>query len=327
MSEGESRQVQFATHSRSAACPETDNFDTSLRTESTQPPTFFDRMATTLPHTIRFPGLDRTTPLVDRFGLTVVVPAYNEFSRLPRTLDGLAEWASSREFGVEILVVDDGSHDATAEVAARHPCGCGVIRLAANSGKGAAVRTGMLVGQGAVVAFTDADLPYRLDALEQAHSLIAEGAAEVVYGGRDLAESAEAVSRARSRSLASVCYRRFASRLVSRDVPDTQCGLKAYSHAAAWEVFSRVQTNGFAFDAEAIFVARRLGLTSARVPVVLVNEAGSTVSLRRHAAAMVRDVVKARLRHWRAAGLPTATIPAHEFLRRAGAPLPQRRAA
>ena len=167
------------------------------------------------------------------FGLTVVVPAYNEVARLPRTLDGLAAWASSRDFSVEILVVDDGSRDATAEVAARHGCGCGVIRLVANSGKGAAVRTGMLQGRGAVVAFTDADLPYRLEALEEAHDLIAGGTADVVYGGRDLAASSEAVSRARSRSLASVCYRRFASRLVSRDVPDTQCGLKAYSHSAA----------------------------------------------------------------------------------------------
>lgn len=284
-------------------------------------------MTAPVPHTILFPGLDRPAHGFREFGLTVVVPAYNEVARLPRTLDGLAAWASGREFSVEILVVDDGSRDATAEVAAQHPCGCGVIRLVANGGKGAAVRTGMLQGRGAVVSFTDADLPYRLDALEEAHDLIAGGAADVVYGGRDLAESSEAVSRARSRSLASVCYRRFASRLVSRDVPDTQCGLKAYSHAAAREVFGRVQTDGFAFDAEAIFVARRLGLTPARVPVVLVNEAGSTVSLRRHAAAMVRDVVKARLRHWREAGPPNAILPEHEVLRRAGAPLPQRRAA
>lgn len=284
-------------------------------------------MAATRPHTILFPGLTQPADVVREFGLTVVVPAYNEVTRLPRTLDGLTAWARSREFGVEILVVDDGSCDATAEVAAQHPCGCSVIRLIHNSGKGAAVRTGMLVGRGAVVAFTDADLPYRLDALEQAHGLIATGAADVVYGGRDLAESAEAVSRARSRSLASVCYRRFASRLVSRDVPDTQCGLKAYSHSAAWDVFSRVRTDGFAFDAEAIFIARRLGLTSTRVPVVLVNEAGSTVSLRRHAAAMVRDVVKARLRHWREAGPPIAHVPPHDVLRRAGVQLPQRRAA
>lgn len=284
-------------------------------------------MATQIPHTVRFPGLARPSRAIRDFGLTVVVPAYNEVSRLPRTLDGLAEWTTTRDFSVEVLVVDDGSSDATAEVAARHPCGCGVIRLRANSGKGAAVRTGMLAGRGAVVAFTDADLPYRLDALEEAYGLIESGNADVVYGGRDLAESAEAVSRTRSRSVASVCYRRFVSRLVSRHVPDTQCGLKAYSHASAWDVFSRVQTDGFAFDAEAIFVARRLGLLSARVPVVLVNEAGSTVSLRRHAAAMVRDVVKARLRHWREAGRPTAILPEHEVLCRAGLPLPQRRAA
>lgn len=279
------------------------------------------------PSLARAPGIGRTPATAAEFGLTVVVPAFNEVARLPRALEDLAAWTRHRDFTVEILVVDDGSRDATAVVAAAHPCGCGVIRLVANSGKGAAVRTGMLAGRGAVIAFTDADLPYRLDALEEAYDLIAAGAADVVYGGRDLAGSAEAVSRSASRSLASVCYRRFVSRLVSRDVPDTQCGLKAYGRSAARSVFSRVRTDGFAFDAEAIFVARRLGLVAARVPVVLVNEEGSTVSLRRHAASMVGDVVRARLRHWREAGPPTASVPGHDVLRRAAAATPSRRAA
>jgi len=122
------------------------------------------------------------------------VPAYNESARLPKTLDGLEAWSVRQPFSVEILVVDDGSRDATAAVAAGHPCGCGVIRLAHNGGKGAAVRTGMLAACGRVIGFTDADLPYRLDAIERAYATIVSAAADVVYGGRDLATSTMAVA-------------------------------------------------------------------------------------------------------------------------------------
>ena len=161
------------------------------------------------------PLRSRPTRIRPDFDLTVVIPAYNEAARLPKTLDALATWSAARDFSVEIIVIDDGSGDATVQVAHRHPCDCGVIRLTTNSGKGAAVRTGMLHGRGAVVAFTDADLPYRLEALVWAYDVINAGIAPIVYGGRDLQASSEAVGRRKARSLASVCYRRFASRLVS----------------------------------------------------------------------------------------------------------------
>jgi dolichyl-phosphate beta-glucosyltransferase len=262
------------------------------------------------------------------FDLTVVVPAYNEASRLPRALDGLATWCASQDLAIEVLVVDDGSRDATARAAAAHPLGCGVVRLTHNRGKGAAVRAGMRLGRGRIVAFTDADLPYDLAALRWGCDVIAAGIADVVYGGRDLDGSVESVVRSAARSLASRCFRTITRHLIARDVGDTQCGLKVFRRDAAREIFSRVQTDGFAFDAEAILVARRLGYASARVPVRLVNEAGSTVSLRRHAPAMVRDIVAARLRHGISAGPATAPVPSHEVLQ-AAAPrvLPGRRAA
>ncbi|MEI6239432.1 MAG: glycosyltransferase [Planctomycetia bacterium] len=245
----------------------------------------------------------------------MVVPAYNEAARLPRALDGLAAWCAGQDRAIEVLVVDDGSTDATARAAADHPLGCGVVRLRCNSGKGAAVRTGMLLGQGRIVAFTDADLPYDLAALRWGCDVIDAGIAAVVYGGRDLDGSVQDVERTAVRSIASACFRTVARRLVSRDVGDTQCGLKVFRGDAARDIFSRVQTTGFAFDAEAILVARRLGYAAARVPVRLVNEAGSTVSLRRHAPAMLRDIVAARLRHGMHAGPPTAVPQDHDVVR------------
>jgi dolichyl-phosphate beta-glucosyltransferase len=262
------------------------------------------------------------------FDLTVIVPAYNEAARLPRALDGLAAWCIAQDRSIEVLVVDDGSTDATARAAAAHPISCGVIRLRHNSGKGAAVRTGMLVGQGRIIAFTDADLPYDLAALRWGCDVIDAGIADVVYGARDLDGSVQAVERTAARSIASACFRAVASRLVSRDVRDTQCGLKVFRQHAARDIFSRVQTDGFAFDAEAILVARRRGYAAARVPVRLVNEAGSTVSLRRHAPAMLYDIVVARLRHGMHAGPATAMLSDHDVVRVAAERLrPNRRAA
>jgi len=262
------------------------------------------------------------------FDLTVVVPAYNEAVRLPRALDGLAAWCIAQERSIEVLVVDDGSTDATASAAAAHPLGCGVLRLRRNSGKGAAVRTGMLVGQGRVIAFTDADLPYDLAALHWGCDVIDAGIASIVYGDRTIAGSEQSVSRSAARSVASRCFRAISRRLVSLDVGDTQCGLKVFRRDAAREVFHRVWTDGFAFDAEAILVARRLGYSAIGVPVRLVNEAGSTVSLRRHAPAMLRDMVAARIRHGHSAGPPNVPVPAHETLQVAvPRSLPARRAA
>jgi len=251
------------------------------------------------------------------FDLSIVIPAYNEASRLPHALNGLADWIDSLPWQVEVIVVDDGSADTTAAAAAAHPCGCGVIRLVENTGKGAAVRAGMLEARGRVVAFTDADLPYRMEALERAFAIIDQGRADVVCGARDLSDSASLVRRAAHRSLASFSFRMLTGMLISRDVRDTQCGLKVFSRSAAHEVFSRVHTDGFAFDAEAILVARRLGLVAARVPVVLVNEAGSTVSLRRHAPQMLKDIVRSTLRHARGPGSRSAAMPRSEVLRRA----------
>lgn len=251
------------------------------------------------------------------FDLSLVIPAHDEARRLPQALDRLAAWLASLPLRVEVIVVDDGSGDATAIVAAAHPIGCGVIRLAANSGKGAAVRVGMLAARGRVVAFTDADVPYRMDALNRAFALIASGGADLACGARDLDASAATVRRATHREVASAAFRALCRVLVSRDVRDTQCGLKAFSMRAAREIFPRVHADGFGFDAEVILVARRLGLVAARVPVVLVSDAGSTVSVRRHAPRMIREVVRAAWHHARAAGPKTAAIPRHEVLRTA----------
>lgn len=228
--------------------------------------------------------------------LTIVVPAFNEEKRLPATLDGLAAYLDSWGVDYRVLVVDDGSRDGTAQLTQR--CGPRFSTISqVNSGKGAAVRNGVLHATGRVVAFTDADLPYDLDGLRVAYQLIMANQCEIVFGARDLKDSTVLAHQRILRTLAHHVFSGMMRLLVSRKVSDTQCGLKIFSRRAAFEIFSRTTIDGFAFDAEVVFLASCLAIPFRRIPVTLINEYASTISLTRHALPMVWDVMKMR---WRA---------------------------
>ena len=124
--------------------------------------------------------------------------------------------------------------------------------------------------------------------------LVENGQHDVVFGARDVAGASVAVKRRLLRTIASSVFRGIVRRLISRTITDTQCGLKIFSRAAANQVFSRTTIDGFAFDAEVVFLARRLRLSLSCVPVRLINEDGSTLSLTRHALPMLMDVLKIR---------------------------------
>jgi dolichyl-phosphate beta-glucosyltransferase len=227
--------------------------------------------------------------------LTVVVPAYNEELRLPGTLDGLSAFLEAWGIDYRVLVVDDGSDDSTRTLTAnRGPRFSTIIQP--RSGKGAAVRSGMLAATGRVVAFTDADLPYELSALRAGYLAIEAGNCDVVFGARDLKDSAVRAQRKILRTMAHLAFRAVVRGLVSSTVTDTQCGLKIFKQSAARQLFALTQVKGFAFDAEVVFLTHRLGLRFLRVPVVLINEYSSTISLSRHALPMLADVIRVRLR-------------------------------
>lgn len=248
--------------------------------------------------TLCFPTKRRTaTP--SNHQLTVVVPAYNEQSRLPGTLEGLKTYLDHWQIDYRVVVADDGSCDATATLAAAYGPRFSTISLPRQQGKGAAVRAGMLSATGDVVAFTDADLPYDLSALRAGYELVAGHQAEVAFGARDLEGSTCLTSRRWTRTAATLVFREIVRRLVSQQVTDTQCGLKIFSRSAALEIFSRTTIDGFAFDAEVVFLTHRLRLPFVRIPVTLINEYSSTISLTRHALPMLMDVVGLRWRSLR----------------------------
>lgn len=245
------------------------------------------------------PAKDRG-PFVADHDLTVIVPAFNEEERLPATLQGLADYLNRWGVDYRVLVIDDGSRDATARLASDFGSRFTTVSQS-NAGKGAAVRNGMLRATGRVVAFTDADLPYDLDSLKIAYEAIATRSCEVVFGARDLKESTIRAPRRIMRTVAHWVFRSVVQMLVSRQVTDTQCGLKIFSRSAAREIFSRTTIDGFAFDAEVVYLTHRLSLPFRRIPVTLINEYSSTISLTRHALPMLMDVFRLRLRALRGA--------------------------
>lgn len=230
--------------------------------------------------------------------LTVLIPAFNEEARLPATLASLADFLEGWGVDFRVIVLDDGSRDATAQISQRFGPRFSTISQP-QQGKGAAIRRGMLAAAGRVIAFTDADLPYEMSPVRTACEWIRGGECEAVFGARDLVESRHEARRKLSRIVASAVFREVVKLVVSREVTDTQCGLKVFSRRAALEIFSRTTIDGFAFDAEVVMLCHRLGLPFRRIPVTLINEYSSTLSLSRHAGKMLRDVLRLGWRDWR----------------------------
>lgn len=224
--------------------------------------------------------------------LTLIIPAFNEERRLPWTLQELRRFLDHWGIDYRVVVADDGSSDSTAALSGRFGPRFSTARLDRHRGKGAAVRNAMLQATGRVVGFTDADLPYELASLRQAYQRVQAGECEVVFGARDMDRSASHAPRRLARSLATWTFRAVVKRLVSRQVTDTQCGLKFFARRAAREIFSRVTVEGFAFDAEVVFLTERLKLPFRRIPVNLVREYASTLSLSRDTLPMLWDIVR-----------------------------------
>ena len=221
--------------------------------------------------------------------LSVVIPAFNEERRLPPTLEKIQRYLAGRPH--EILVVDDGSGDGTAERAAA--AGVQVLRNDGNRGKGYSVRRGMLAARGAHRLMTDADLSTPIEELDRLLRKMDEGY-DVVIASRALPESNVEVRqpwyRENTGRLFNLCVRM----LALPGLQDTQCGFKLFNADAAEQAFAAVRLDGFSFDVEALFVARRRGFRIAEVPVTWRNDEATRVDTFKGAVAFV-DLARIRL--------------------------------
>jgi len=226
--------------------------------------------------------------------LSVVIPAYNEAERLPRTLCRLAAFLRDFGRGHEVVVVDDGSRDATAEKA--REAGAVVLRNERNRGKGHAVRRGMLQARGERLLMTDADLSTPIEELPRLLQKIEEGW-DVVIGSRALPGSRIEVHQAWFRENMGRLYNVFVRALALPGLRDTQCGFKLWTAAAARAAFSAARLHGFSFDVEALYLARKRGYRIAEIPVTWRNDAATRVGLRGGSVAFP-DLLKIRLYDW-----------------------------
>ncbi|MFN8179798.1 MAG: dolichyl-phosphate beta-glucosyltransferase [bacterium] len=221
--------------------------------------------------------------------LTVIVPAYNEERRIGPTLVALEDFLRARGETYEVLVVDDGSRDATASLVAEfanaHPA-FALVRLPANRGKGAAVREGLARSRGRRVLFTDADLSTPLDELDAMDRALADGA-DVIIASRALRESRLEIRQAWYREQMGKAFNRFVRLLTGIPFRDTQCGFKLLRGEDARALAAEMREDGFSFDVELILLARRRGLTLRDLPVRWRNDAGSRVSALRDSSAML----------------------------------------
>lgn len=234
-----------------------------------------------------------------RFDLSIVIPCYNEETRLPRTLEKIAEYFTSRpETSYEVIVVDDGSKDNTLEVASSFKERISNLRVLGyphNRGKGYAVRFGMLNAFGSRVLFDDADGASPIEEVERLEAALSEGAS-LAIGSRALLSTDTQVKAKLLRKCIGRVFNGIVNVLLVPGIADTQCGFKLFTRSTAQYLFSKQKADGFSFDVEILFLARKAGFKITEVPINWTNIPGSKVNVARDSVKMFFDVIGIRAR-------------------------------
>ena len=229
--------------------------------------------------------------------ISVCIPMYNENCVIADTAKTLSAYMSAHYQDYELVFCSDGSTDGCDKtVQALNLPNVRVIGYEQNRGKGYAVRTAMLAATGDVRMFLDADLAYGIDVIDRVFQFFTSGREEqVVIGSRNLQKDGYE-GYTFMRKLASKTYIRVLGLVGGFHLSDSQCGCKAFSAAAAQEIFSRCEIDGFAFDIETILWATKLEIKIAEIPVRVIRHSDSKVRLLRDTIRMLRDLSKAKKR-------------------------------
>lgn len=234
--------------------------------------------------------------------LSIVIPAYNEQTRIGPTLERIRHYLAGQGRQAEVIVVDDGSRDGTGAVvegAVAAFAGIGVpLRLIGdglNRGKGASVRIGMLASRGRVALFSDADLSAPIEEAPKLVEPILAGETAVAIGSRGVDYQLIGTHQSRIRELAGRTFNLLMRLTVGLPFKDTQCGFKAFRRDAVRDVFSRVRIPGFGFDVEALYLARKLGYETREIGVVWNHVDGTKVNMLGDSLKMFGDLLRVRI--------------------------------
>lgn len=229
---------------------------------------------------------------------SVIIPAYNEELRIGDSLRRILEYFDEQNVSFELIVVDDGSTDRTVAVSEDVFCSrvnCRVARQKRNCGKGAAVRRGIEESIGELILFSDADLSTPIEELSRLRNALQEGA-DIAIGSRALPNSEVEIHQPWYREYMGKAFNLLVRSILWLPNPDTQCGFKCFKKQVAKRLAKLQHIDGWAFDAELLFLAKKLGYHVADVPVRWINDPGSKVGIFSSSSQMLWDVLKVRLR-------------------------------
>lgn len=237
--------------------------------------------------------------------LSVVIPAYNEESRLEKSLERVAAYLAGHVDAGEIVIVDDGSRDRTLELARRFSSAHATPRLAVqvlanpgNRGKGYAVRRGMLAAGREWVLFSDADLSSPIEECEKLLAAAEAGQYDAAIGSRALDRSLIGVHQPVTREIAGRAFNLCMRLATGLSYADTQCGFKLFRREAAQRIFARQLLERFGFDVEILFLAQKLGYRAVEVPVRWNNAEGTKVGMLSGLDAFA-DIWRVRRNDWK----------------------------
>jgi len=230
--------------------------------------------------------------------LSIVVPCFNEEQRLPRTIEQIQRYLDAKHADYELILVDDGSSDGTRQVmdaaAGRHSS-VRVEALPHNRGKGRALAVGVEAARGEEILLTDADLSTPIEELEKLQAAFDKGAG-VAIASRALRESRVEVSQPVYRVMMGKVFNLIVQAVLLPGIWDTQCGFKLFRADVARPVFASLSTDGFGYDPEVLYHARKRGVKIAEVPVTWRNSAPTKVSPVLSSLDMLKHVLRVRLR-------------------------------
>jgi dolichyl-phosphate beta-glucosyltransferase len=233
---------------------------------------------------------------VDSLTYSIIIPAYNESERLPASLDKVLAYISQQGWNAEVIVVNDGSRDNTADVvrdyARRHP----MVRLAenpGNRGKGYAVRNGMSQAKGDILLFSDADLSSPIYEANKLLRALAQGS-DIAIGSRWLDANLQTQRQPFYRQISGRVFNLLLRVVLGLKEKDTQCGFKAFTRRAAQAIFPLQRIERWGFDPEILYIAKKIGFKTSEVPVEWANDERSKISPLRDGTRMFLELCKIR---------------------------------
>jgi len=230
--------------------------------------------------------------------LSVVIPAYNEEQRLPRTIEQVERYLHARGSTYEVVIVDDGSTDGTRQVMDRAEARYETVRVETmpqNRGKGRALATGVAVARGEEILVTDADLSTPIEELEKLEASLQAGAG-VAIASRAVKGSKVEISQPFYRVLMGKAFNLIVQVFLLPGIWDTQCGFKLFRADIAHDVFAHLSTDGFGYDPEVLYRAKKKGVRIVEVPVIWRNSAPTKVAPFSSSFDMFKHVLRIRFR-------------------------------